>query len=219
MKTIRAVLFDLDGTLLDTAPDLGFALNELRRAHHLDAIPLSVFRPIAGLGTRALLKLAFDIEERDPNYANLREDFLALYQKHLADTTKFFPHIETVLTHLDQQEIPWGIVTNKHSQFTTKLLKALHFDHRPLCVIAGDSLPTFKPHPAPILHACELLKQHPSNCVYIGDTAIDVTASKAAGTVSLVALYGYIAEEENPYAWQADGYVKEPLEIIDWLPS
>ncbi len=217
MTSIRAVLFDLDGTLLDTAPDLIFALNRLREEHDLPALDAAIIKPLAGLGSKFMIKQAFNIDDKDPAYPSLREQFLAFYQQHLVDSTQFFPQVETVLTHLDQQGIPWGIVTNKLTRHTQALLHALNLSHRPACVICGDSLATIKPDPAPILYACRLLKQDPLNCVYVGDTHSDVKASKAAGTKSLVALYGYRQADEDPYSWQADGYIQNPTEIIDWL--
>jgi 2-phosphoglycolate phosphatase len=217
MKPIQAVLFDLDGTLLDTAPDLLAALNRVRQEHNMPALPLPILRSIANQGSKAMVKLAFGIDENHPNLGALRQQFLAYYEENIASATRFFPQVEAVLEHLDAQNIPWGIVTNKLTRHTTVLLEALNYTHRPGCVICGDSLATFKPDPAPILHACELLKQTPENCIYVGDAATDVLASKAAGTPSLVALYGYIHESEDPLSWQADGYINEPSEIIGWL--
>lgn len=219
MNTFQAVLFDLDGTLLDTAPDLAGALNQLRIEHHLDELPLHVIRPSVGYGSRAMLKLGFNVDEDHPTYTALLEEFLKLYQTHLTKHTQLFPNMEIVLKHLEDEQIPWGIVTNKPSRFTYDLLKALKLDHRAACIICGDSLSKRKPDPDQILHACQLLKQDPRYCLYVGDTSIDVIASKAAGTKSLVALYGYINIDEDPYSWNADGYIKEPIEIIKWLSS
>lgn len=217
MNNVRAVLFDLDGTLLDTAPDLIFALNQLRLKRRLSELPLSAIRSIANLGSKAMIQHAFDIDETHAEFSSLRQEFLDVYQQHVASFTRFFPDIDKVLEHLDTNQIPWGIVTNKPTKPAIALLKQLNFDHRPGCLVCGDSLATYKPHPAPILHACELLKQKPADCVYIGDAATDVQASKAAGTKSLVALYGYIQEQEDPLSWQADGYINEPIEILEWL--
>lgn len=214
---IQSVLFDLDGTLLDTAPDLIDALNRLRTEHDLPALPLTSTRWIAGLGSKAMVKYAFSIEENNKYFNQLRERFIVLYEENIASATHFFPQIEPVLQKLDEQHIPWGIVTNKLTRHTLKLLQALHFDQRPACIICGDSLPTSKPDPGPILHACQLLHQDPKNCLYIGDAMTDVYASKAAGTTALVALYGYIQTGENPHHWGADGYISEPNEIMDWV--
>jgi phosphoglycolate phosphatase len=217
MTTVNAVLFDLDGTLLDTAPDLLFALNRVRKEHNMDDMALATLRSIANQGSKAMVKLAFGIDEGHPDLSKLREKFLAYYEENIAVGTRFFPAMESVLTHLDQNNIPWGIVTNKLTRQTRELLKALRFDHRPGCVICGDTLPKFKPDPEPILHACQLLGQTPEHCIYLGDAVTDVQASKAAGTRSLVALYGYIHDSEDPFSWEADGYIQEPLDIIKWL--
>jgi 2-phosphoglycolate phosphatase len=214
---IRAVLFDLDGTLLDTVPDLVYALNQVRIRESLPELPVATVRPIANLGSKAMIKLAFGIEESDPRFKRMREDFLGLYEKHLADSTRFFPNVDQLLTHLENQQIPWGIVTNKLTRHAEPLLKALRIDHRPACLICGDSLAKAKPDPAPILHACELLQQVPQDCIYVGDAATDVVASKAAGMKSLVALYGYIHGDDDPYSWKADGYIHEPMDVIKWL--
>lgn len=215
----NTVLFDLDGTLLDTAPDLASALNQQRINHDLAALPLPVIRPTVGYGSRAMLKLGFDVDENHPRYTSLLEEFLSLYQIQLTKQTKLFPEMGQVLKHLEDEHITWGIVTNKPSRFTLDILKALKLEHRAACIICGDSLSKRKPDPDQILHACQLLKQDPGTCLYVGDTSIDVIASKAAGTKSLVALYGYISNDEDPYSWKADGYVQKPIEIIDWLCS
>jgi phosphoglycolate phosphatase len=217
MNAIRGVLFDLDGTLLDTVPDLVYALNQIRIAESLPELPVSDIRPIPNLGSKAMVKIAFGIEECDPRFKRMREQFLSFYEKHLADSTQFFPNVENVLTHLDEKNIPWGIVTNKLTRHALPLLKALGFDHRPGCIICGDSLATAKPDPAPIRYACELLQLEPRDCLYVGDAITDVIASKAAGTKSLVALYGYIQTDDDPLLWEADGYIQEPLQLINWL--
>lgn len=214
---IQAVLFDLDGTLLDTVPDLVSALNQVRAAESLPPLPQSDIRPIANLGSRKMVKTAFGIEEDDPKFIRMREHFLLFYEKNIAVATQFFPQMEEVLSHLDQQQIPWGIVTNKLIRHTHPLLKALGMDHRPQCIVCGDSLAKSKPDPAPIRYACEMLKRDPEHCLYVGDAATDVVASKAAGLKSLVALYGYIPTDDDPLLWGADGYIQEPMELIKWL--
>lgn len=216
---IKGVLFDLDGTLLDTAPDLTYALNVLRKSLHLPEIPLTALRPYISLGSKEMVKQMLGIPESAPDFNKWRENFLEIYSQNIANLTQLFPHVEAVLAHLDQQEIPWGIVTNKLTRHTSELLKALHLDHRPICVICGDSLKVYKPDPAPILHGCELLKCEPKDCLYVGDAFTDVAASKAAGTTSLVALYGYIGTDENPFDWQADGYLQDASELFNWLPG
>lgn len=213
----KAVLFDLDGTLLDTAPDLVFALNKLREEHGLSPFDLAAAKHLVGQGSKPMLKAALDIEAHDPLFIVKRQAFLDIYAKHLADSTTFFPYMEEVLNYLESHSIPWGIVTNKLTVHTLPLLQALQIMHRPGCIVCGDTLSKYKPDPEPILHACELLKQHPEDCIFVGDTLTDMVAGKAAGVRSLVALYGYIGEDDNPQDWPADGYLKEARDLITWL--
>lgn len=217
MKPIQLVLFDLDGTLLDTAPDMAYALNQLRHKHGLTELPLETIRPHVGIGSSALLQVGLNINDNHPDYTNILKEYLDLYHHHLNDSSALFPGMETVLQTLESKHIPWGIVTNKPSRFTFDLLKRLNLYQRAGCVICGDSLSKRKPDPEPILHACALLKHKPENCLYVGDTETDVKASKAAGVRSLILLYGYIAKEEDPYAWNADIYEANALGILKWV--
>jgi N-acetyl-D-muramate 6-phosphate phosphatase len=216
-QPIHAVLFDLDGTLVDSAPDLAATINRLREEHLLPPLPFNLIRPIANLGSKALIKLAFDIDDKHPHFLKVRDRFFALYQDLCNQTSRLFPDIDQVLLHLEEEHIPWGIVTNKLTRHTHTLLTDLNLMHRSACVVCGDTLPTNKPNPEPILHACWLLQQEPAHCLYVGDAMTDVSASRAAGTKSIVALYGYTGISEDPYTWQADGYIKKPLEILKWL--
>ncbi len=216
---IHAILFDLDGTLLDTAPDLGQALNKLLEEYQLPVISLEKFRPFAGHGSRGLLKLGFNIDEHDSRYVALSEKLLGYYQQLLLNTTRLFPGMDDVLIFLEKNNIPWGIVTNKPERFTHKILAGLQLTQRAKCIISGDSLKNRKPHPEPILHACKLLQKKPQHCLYIGDSESDVIASKAAGVNCLTALYGYIPAGENPKTWQADGYIQQPLDLMHWVVS
>lgn len=214
---VTTVLFDLDGTLLDTAPDMALALNNLRSKHGMPALPLDEIRPYVGYGSKALLKLGFNIDDNHASYPELLNGFFTAYDECLALTTALFPGMPAVLAHLENSRIPWGIVTNKPARFTDAILKALGLDQRCACVISGDTLVNRKPHPEPILHACKLLQCSPATTLYVGDTLTDVQASKAAGTSALVALYGYIKAEEDPFSWDADGYINTADEIIRWL--
>jgi 2-phosphoglycolate phosphatase len=219
MPIIKSVLFDLDGTLIDTATDLGQALNSMRKARDLPPLPQAQIRPEAGRGCKGLLKLGLNIDSSDANYKNLCDELLNFYQLHLLETTQLFPGMEKVLTHLEQNNIPWGIVTNKPHRFTTLIVDNLNLTKRAACIISGDSLKNSKPHPEPLLHACQLLHHSPAHCLYVGDSAVDIIASKAAGMPALAALYGYIPADENPETWQAEGYINHPLEIIPWLDT
>lgn len=217
MKPIRAVLFDLDGTLLDTAVDLANALNQLRKMHGLPDVILSSLIPLISDGSKKMLKQMLNVEETDQNFHRLRDMFFTVYSKHCSDHTQFFPGMENVLTHLTQQNIRWGIVTNRLTIHTDLLLTALNIKHLPVCVVCGDTLAKAKPDPAPILHACEQMKIDPEHCIYVGDAETDIMAGKSAGLRSLVALYGYLTQDVDPYQWNADGYLYEPIELIDWI--
>lgn len=219
MNLVQSILFDLDGTLLDTAPDMAYALNQQRKIHGLSALPFSTIRPHVGYGSKAILDIGFQIDDTHPLYPSLLNEFFMLYEKHLIGSTQLFPEMEIVLKHLEDQQLPWGIVTNKPARFTYSLLKALNLDKRAGCIVCGDTLSTRKPHPDTILYACDQLKQSPNDCLYVGDASTDVMASKSAGTRSLVALYGYIHKNEDPFSWQADGYIEKPSDIISWLNS
>jgi 2-phosphoglycolate phosphatase len=217
MLTIKAVLFDLDGTLLDTALDLGTALNQLLQEQQLPLLPLEQVRAAAGSGCKGLLKLGMNIEPNDVRYPLLSEKLLRFYQHYLISTTQLFPGMAETIDFIEEKNLPWGIVTNKPARYTDPLITHLQLDKRAGCVISGDTLQNRKPHPEPILHACSLLQQEPKYCLYIGDSVIDILACKAAGAHSLAALYGYIPAEEDPMSWGADGYVHHPLEIKEWL--
>jgi 2-phosphoglycolate phosphatase len=218
MKTpVQAVLFDLDGTLLDTAADISTALNRILLARGLTPLTLRQIRPIVGTGYQGLLKIGLNVEAHHAEYAALCQEFLEYYHEHVCDTTQFFAGMEAVLAHLEQQQIPWGVVTNKPGCFTDRIVARLDLLKKAGCVISGDTLSRAKPHPDPILHACKLLGQDPKACLYIGDAEIDMIAGKAAGMPVLAALYGYIPPTQDPRLWNADGYIQHPAEILDWL--
>lgn len=219
MNKITTVLLDLDGTLLDTAPDLGAALNNVLELHHRQPLPLTKIRPFSSTGTRGLLHLGFQIEETDPQYPKLREQFLQAYHKHLNDRTSIFPGMERVLQHLQNQNMPWGVVTNKPAHLATQLLEYFNLIENCACVIGGDTLAKRKPDPEPLLYACEIIGCTTAESIYIGDAERDITAAKRANMRSIAALYGYITEHENPEDWQADFYVDHPEQIIIWLEN
>lgn len=213
------ILFDLDGTLLDTAPDLGDALNMQRGEHKLDPIPHERIRPVVSHGSPALLKLGFGIEPNDSRYASMRIRLLEIYQGLLNRRTSIFPGIEQALLGIEERGLPWGIVTNKPGALTEPLLQTFRLQQRAACVVSGDTTPRRKPHPDQLLHACTLLSCSPAEGVYIGDAQRDVQAAHAAGMRALVALYGYIDTDERPVEWQADGMVRHPQEILPWLDA
>lgn len=221
MPDIKAVLFDLDGTLLDTAQDLISALHSLLQSlpsHHSKLLGTpDELRTAAGRGCKGLIKTGLNIDDNDERYPALAEQLLNHYETHLLDTTNFFPGIPELLDHLDQYQIPWGIVTNKPGRYTQIIADELKLTDRAKCIISGDSLTHRKPHPEPILHACQILQTSPQECLYVGDTYVDVLASQAAGSPLLVALYGYISELDDPKSWNAAGYISHPKDILNWF--
>lgn len=212
---IDTILFDLDGTLADTAPDLAGALNAIRVKQGLTELPLETISPTVSLGGNAMIKLAFGLEESDDGFEEIREQFLNYYLEHIADETQLYEGMQELLTTLENNNKNWGIVTNKSTWLTTPLLKALELDKRSACIVCGDTTEHRKPHPAPILHACELMKAEPATTLYIGDAQRDIEAGSRAGTKTMVALYGYIEENENPVDWNADSMVNSVHEIND----
>jgi 2-phosphoglycolate phosphatase len=216
-KNIKAVLFDLDGTLIDTAADIASAINAILIS--LDRAKLSdaQVRSYAGKGAKGLLELGLQMGTDDPDYELRSNEFLNYYEKYMLETSRLFAGMEQVLEWLDEKKIPWGIVTNKPHRFTVKILEGLLLHHRAACVVSGDSLKNSKPHPEPILHACKLLNVEPSDVLYIGDAEIDIIASHAAGVTSIAALYGYITEGDDPQKWNAHGYINHPSELLEWL--
>ena len=216
---MQLVLFDLDGTLLDTAPDLGTALNTQRAEHNLPPLPQEMIRPVVSHGSPALLKLGFGIEQNDSRYAGMRARLLAIYGGCLSCETRFFPGIETVLQELERRTLRWGVVTNKPGALTEPLLRIFHLAQRAVCVVSGDTTPRRKPHPDQLLHACKLTGCSPADSIYVGDAQRDVEAGRAAGMQTLVALYGYIDAGERPTDWQADVLLEKPIDLLAWLDS
>jgi len=214
---IRAVLFDLDGTLADTALDLGFALNQQRRVHGLLPLPQEIIRPQASHGARGLLKLGFDATPESPNFSALRIEFLALYARHICDHTVLFPGIPELLQALEARGLRWGVVTNKPARFTLPLMQALKLDRRAACIVSGDTTANAKPHPEPLLAASAQVRVAPAACLYVGDAERDVEAAVAAGMTALIANYGYIAEDDRPGTWGAHGRINAPHDILNYL--
>lgn len=210
---IKHVLFDLDGTLADTAPDLANALNAVRVKQGMEPLSMATIRPSVSLGGNAMIKLAFGLEEGDAGFDNVRDEFLDYYHDNIAVDSCLFAGMEDVLQSLDQRGITWGIVTNKLSWLTLPLLKELGMDSRTTCIVCGDTTEYRKPHPQPVSHACQLLTAEPAQTVYIGDAKRDIESGRRAGTKTLVALYGYIETDSDPITWQADGMVNSPREI------
>jgi len=214
----RIVLFDLDGTFADTAPDLAHALNQTLHLHGESTISLEQIRPAVSHGGIALIKLGFGIEPDNDGFEEKRQDLLRFYVEDICRHTTLFPGMELLLEQLDQHQIPWGIVTNKPEWLTNPLMEQLQMTARAACIVSGDTTANSKPHPEPILYACEQAGGHnPSECIYIGDAKRDIEAGNCAGTTTLIAMFGYIDEDDNPEEWGADGAIDHPAQILEWL--
>jgi len=212
------VLFDLDGTFADTAPDLAHALNRTLAEQQRPALPFEHIRPVVSLGGIALIRLGFpDVDEGDPRFERYRHRFLDIYLEDIAGHTCLFPGIAEVLARLESRHRRWGIVTNKPAWLTNPLLQALDLTRRACCVVSGDTLPRRKPHPDPLLHACSLAGVEPAATVYVGDARRDVEAGHGAGMPVIVARYGYIPTDEDPAAWGGEAMIDSPLDLLDLL--
>ena len=216
MARWQGVLFDLDGTLLDTARDLGGALNELLAECGREPLPAPAIRPWASHGSGALIRLGFGLAQ-GAEFDHLRQRFLDRYAARIAQETCLFPGGEELLAALDAAGLRWGVVTNKPAFLTDPLLAALGLHERAACVVSGDTLPQKKPHPAPLLHAAAIAGLEPRACVYLGDAERDIQAARAAGMTPLVASFGYLGDADDPTAWGADGSVDRLGQLIDWL--
>lgn len=217
MTGIRTVLFDLDGTLADTAPDLAYALNTLLQEQGKASIPYDAIRPVASHGAAALIELGFGIQRDTPRFTPLRERFISIYRAHLTRETRLFPGMAELLDQLVARGINWGIVTNKPAFLTDPLIAQLGLSEDVACVVSGDTTTNRKPHPEPMLHACQLAGSKPDECLYVGDAARDIEAGNAAGMQTLVALFGYIGAQDQPETWGASGLIQTPQDILTWL--
>lgn len=213
-RPIKAVFFDLDGTLLDTAPDLADACNALLAEYQRPPIPLTEFREWIHGGAMRMVCESFQIRTEHPDYPTIKAALLQNYQKRLTQKTRLFPGIKQVLRYLETAQIPWGIVTNKHAYLTQPLLNHFELTERCCCIISGDTLPTAKPHPAPLLHACELMHILPQDSVYVGDTLGDIQAAQAAHMRSIAVSYGYRPTGSKIEEWGADAYVASPDALL-----
>lgn len=216
-EPIGAVLFDLDGTLADTALDLAYALNVQRERHGLAPLAHEVIRPQASHGTFGLLKVGFEVTPKSPNFVELRAEYLELYSQHICDRTVLFPGMAELLDELEARKLRWGIVTNKPARFTLPLLKGLNLEHRASCIISGDSTPNAKPHPEPLLTAAAQVRVAPAACLYIGDAERDVEAAVAAGMKALIANFGYLDVNDEPDTWGAFARIDAPGDVLRYL--
>jgi phosphoglycolate phosphatase len=211
------VLFDLDGTFADTALDLHHTMNLQLERHGRAPISFQQFRPTVSHGSRAMLQLSFGIAPEHPDFSTLQSEFLDLYLQNIALQTRPFDGMLELVEKLESQAIPWGIVTNKPARLTDPLMQKLGLRQRASSVISGDTTPFAKPHPEPILQACRESGARPEHTLYVGDAQRDIEAGRNAGTRTLIAMFGYLADTDSPDSWQADGKIDHPAQILDWL--
>jgi 2-phosphoglycolate phosphatase len=219
-QKLDTILFDLDGTLADTAPDLAQTLNLLLQENARAMLPFPLIRPHVSHGATALVKLGFGLNNEDaPEFIALRQRFLDIYSDNLCRQTMLFPGMDTLLDDIEQRSLRWGVITNKPARFTEPLLQQLGIAERSACIISGDSTDKRKPDPAPMFLACEKIGVMPGQCLYVGDAERDITAGLNAGMKTLVAAFGYLGEQDRPEHWQAHGIISTPEGILDWLQN
>jgi len=216
-RSFDAVLFDLDGTLVDSAPDLAGAANELRAAHGLPPLGFDVLRPMVGSGARGMVGVAFGVKPGESEFETLRDAFLLRYAERLLHHTRVFEAMHEVLEGIEASGLRWGIVTNKAMRFTEPIVSGLQLRTRVAALVAGDTTPHTKPHPAPLIEAARQLALAPQRCVYVGDDLRDVQAGRAAGMATLAAGWGYLGDGAAVHEWGADQVLASPGELLNWL--
>jgi phosphoglycolate phosphatase len=213
-QDIHAVLFDLDGTLIDSAPDLGAAADQMRVARGLPSLPLDHYRPMAGAGARGMLGVAFGIAPDHADFPEMREEFFRNYEQRMTQSTFAFDGVAQLLAQLVARGLAWGVVTNKSMRFTGPLTAAMPLFATARAIVGGDSTPHSKPHPAPLLEAARQLALPPTNCLYVGDDERDIVAGKAAGMPTVAATYGYLGGTPEVDRWQADAHIGNPMDLL-----
>lgn len=216
-QNIQAVLFDMDGTLIDSAPDLGAAVDKMRTDRRLASLPLERYRPMAGSGARGMLGVAFGIAPGHADFEAMREEFYVNYERCMTERTTAFKGVPELLQGLGQRPLPWGVVTNKASRFTDPLTRVMPLFAGAGTIISGDTTAHAKPHPAPLLEAARRLGLEPARCVYVGDDERDMVAARAAGMLAIAATYGYLGKSCETADWGADASIAAPLELLDLL--
>ena len=215
----KAVLFDLDGTLIDSAPDLAAAADKMRTDRGLPSLEYALYRPMAGSGARGMLHVAFGMPEAHADYENFKNEFLNNYQQAMTLKTTVFSGVTDMLSALQAMGLRWGVVTNKSQRFTIPLSQQMDLFKTAGAVVSGDTTPHAKPHPAPLFEAARLLGLPPQDCWYVGDDERDIVAGKAAGMVTVAANYGYLGVETEVLQWGADFVIHHPDELADLLPK
>ncbi len=216
---VAAVLFDLDGTLIDSAPDLGGAADKMRTDRRLPSLPLNVYRPMAGAGARGMLSVAFGMSPDSPDFLNMREEFFCNYEARMTANTIMFAEVAELIAQISQQNLRWGVVTNKSKRFTDPLTAAMPLFKTAETIVSGDTTPHSKPHPEPLFEAARQLGVSPSRCVYVGDDERDIVAGLAAGMWTVAACYGYLGSHADVSAWGAHAQINSPLALLQLLRS
>ena len=217
MNKINTVLFDLDGTLVDTAPDMAAALDKLCLEENQEVLPYNIVRPHVSNGSIALVKLAFGNQIDEATLNRLKDRYLEIYKENVATFSTLFDEMNDVLNHLEKNDIKWGVVTNKPGWLTLPLMQALNLDSRSACIVSGDSTDNRKPHPEPMHYACELSGSKPEECIYVGDARRDIEAGNNAAMKTIIALYGYIDSKDDTDEWKANATIHSPSEILNHL--
>lgn len=216
---VRAVLFDLDGTLVDSAPDLGAAADHMRVIRGLPSLPLSAYRPMAGAGARGMLSVAFGIAPDHADYELMKEEFFRSYEQRLTQSTYAFEGVAELIASILARGMKWGVVTNKSARFTDPLTRAMPLFSSAGAVVSGDTTPHAKPHPLPLLEAAKRLDVPASQCIYVGDDERDIVAGIAAGMPTVAACYGYLGDKADTRSWGAHTEIHVPLALLDLLPA
>jgi len=219
LRTPQAVLFDLDGTLADTAPDLAYALNQTLLHYDREALPYAQIRPVVSHGGVALIRLGFGMQPDHPGFEERRRYLLDIYLQNLCRETRLFAGMDEVLAHLERRAIPWGIVTNKPAWLTDPLVAEMGIAERTPAIVSGDTCANRKPHPEPIEYACQLLGVQPRHCWYVGDAGRDMQAGRAAGCATIGAAFGYIHPEDPVSGWDSDLNIAHARELLDLLDT
>lgn len=215
-SNVKAVLFDLDGTLVDSAPDLGAAADKLRTDRGMASLPFEDYRPMAGAGARGMLAVAFGMEPGHEDFPAMREEFFVNYEACMHQRTAIFPEVPVLIAALVERSLPWGVVTNKATRFTIPLTREVPLFQSALAIVSGDTTPHSKPHPEPLFEAARRLHVAPEFCVYVGDDERDIMAGRAAGMRTVAASWGYLAGK-SPAEWKADAVIKSPLDLLKCL--
>ena len=216
-RSIRAILFDLDGTLIDSAPDLGAAADQMRIARGLPSLPMADYRPFAGSGARGMLRVAFGMQPEDAEFPAMREEFFQNYERRMTQDTTVFDGVADMLARIVAQQLQWGVVTNKSKRFTEPLSRQMALFASAGVVVSGDTTPHANPHPEPLFEAARRIGVDPQDCVYVGDDERDIIAGKAAGMRTVAAVYGYLGEKQSVAHWEADDVINSPHELLKRL--